>query len=399
MRVIIMRSMLLLLFVACANAILSIFATFQNDIGSRLVGSSVLLAIGCGVLLPITPKTDTQRLTPLGLTWICVVAFEVIGGLALIWGDLLFLGNTWFRSEGLALSMFIIFCGIFVTAIPLRQIENIRGPLLRIAKFTVVLIWLLTIVIAIAAALLSSGRFPDKLMGSWLTLLCGIIVALCCICGLIPGIALWRKALALIGLIATSVAIACWMYFVLSDFAKNTLLLQFAFLTSGIAAGLGILSIGPALPLGRVESRLLPWITIVTIIAGWCAASMASAPSQFYGQLLSATLVLDGCLGLTVIIFYVIGRRAGFKEWIVTGASIECPRCGKKSKFAIGEHPCSRCGFQVLIAFRDIKCARCQQDVRHIPAGNPCPECGLAVENSAANYLLAGATGTEAPSA
>ncbi len=402
-RVIVLRSMLFMLFIACSTAITSIFASFQNDLGSRLVGSSVLLAVGCAALLPMMPKSDTQRLLLTGLVWIGVVAFEVVAGLFLIWSDLLS-GASWFRSEIVSCAMLVAFVGYSAAFVPMRQLERASGPLLRISRFATVLIGLLTI--GIALALLTAGigqtaqSLTEKLMGSWFTLLCGSIVLSCCAFGLIGGSPRWRKVLAIIGVVATSIGVACWMYQVLSDFRpQDTSALRWGLFSSGIAAGIGILSIGQALPLGPVEYRLLPGITLLTTLAGWLAGSLATKNldgqfSELTGRLLAATLVLDGCLALTVVIFFVIGRRGAHKDWIVTGASLTCPRCGKRSNFAIGEHPCSRCGFHVLVAFRDEKCARCHHDVRHLPTGSPCPECGLAIENSAANYLLAGTAGT-----
>ncbi len=402
-RVIVLRSMLFMLFIACSTAITSIFASFQNDLGSRLVGSSVLLAVGCAALLPMMPKSDTQRLLLTGLVWIGVVAFEVVAGLFLIWSDLLS-GASWFRSEIVSCAMLVAFVGYSAAFVPMRQLECASGPLLRISRFATVLIGLLTI--GIALALLTAGigqtaqSLTEKLMGSWFTLLCGSIVLSCCAFGLIGGSPRWRKVLAIIGVVATSIGVACWMYQVLSDFRpQDTSALRWGLFSSGIAAGIGILSIGQALPLGPVEYRLLPGITLLTTLAGWLAGSLATKNldgqfSELTGRLLAATLVLDGCLALTVVIFFVIGRRGAHKDWIVTGASLTCPRCGKRSNFAIGEHPCSRCGFHVLVAFRDEKCARCHHDVRHLPTGSPCPECGLAIENSAANYLLAGTAGT-----
>ena len=402
-RVIVLRSMLFMLFIACSTAITSIFASFQNDLGSRLVGSSVLLAVGCAALLPMMPKSDTQRLLLTGLVWIGVVAFEVVAGLFLIWSDLLS-GASWFRSEIVSCAMLVAFVGYSAAFVPMRQLERASGPVLKLSRFATVLIGLLTI--GIALALLTAGIGPnqmqltEKLMGSWFTLLCGSIVLSCCAFGLIAGSPRWRKVLAIIGVLATSIGVACWMYQVLSDFRPEpTSALRWALVSSGIAAGIGILSIGQALPLGPVEYRLLPGITLLTTLAGWLAGSLATKNldgqfSELTGRLLAATLVLDGCLALTVVIFFVIGRRGAHKDWIVTGASLTCPRCGKRSNFAIGEHPCSRCGFHVLVAFRDEKCARCHHDVRHLPTGSPCPECGLAIENSAANYLLAGTAGT-----
>jgi len=402
-RVIVLRSMLFMLFIACSTAITSIFASFQNDLGSRLVGSSVLLAVGCAALLPMMPKSDTQRLLLTGLVWIGVVAFEVVAGLFLIWSDLLS-GASWFRSEIVSCAMLVAFVGYSAAFVPMRQLERASGPLLRISRFATVLIGLLTI--GIALALLTAGigqtaqSLTEKLMGSWFTLLCGSIVLSCCAFGLIGGSPRWRKVLAIIGVVATSIGVACWMYQVLSDFRpQDTSALRWGLFSSGIAAGIGILSIGQAQPLGPVEYRLLPGITLLTTLAGWLAGSLATKNldgqfSELTGRLLAATLVLDGCLALTVVIFFVIGRRGAHKDWIVTGASLTCPRCGKRSNFAIGEHPCSRCGFHVLVAFRDEKCARCHHDVRHLPTGSPCPECGLAIENSAANYLLAGTAGT-----
>ena len=391
-----------ILFVASATAILSIFMSFDNGLGVRMVGSSVLLAVGCALLLPITPKENTQSLFLTARFWICFVAFELLAGLLLIWQDLIS-GTSSIRSDTISCTMLVAFLGICTVIAPTRNLEIGNEKLRSISRLATWLISLLTI--GTVLALLTSGfnstpLLVEKLMSSWFTLLCSSIVLCCCACGLILGTPRWRKTIAIIGLITTSAGVACWMFGILSNFPRNSSILQLAFQTSGIAVGICIFSISQALPIGRVESRLIPWIALLTAAAGWLSGDLALpyGSTDLTERLLAATLVLDGCLGLTVIIFYVIGRRVSNKDWVVTGASLTCPRCGKKAIFSTGEHPCSRCGFHVLVAFRDENCSRCQHDVRHIPTGNPCPECGLAVENSAANYLLAGATGTETPS-
>lgn len=406
-RAILLRLMLAALFLACAAAIISIFVSIDNDLAARFIGSSVLIAVGCALVLPVMPREDAHRISLSGTVWIIVVAVEVLTALLSMWADLL--RGRLVSGESFALAMFILFFGFFAAVIPIRQLERTPGPLHRISLLATGLLGVVTT--GIVATLLFTGfsslspTLTEKLLGSWFALIGGSIVLSCCACGLIRSAPLWRRILAILGIAVTALAVICWMRLILTNFGSNMIedvaLLPWAFMASGIAVGIALLLIGKALPLGRIESRIIPWITLITIAVGWLAADVSAQKIKdaLTWRLLAATCILDACMGLTTIILYRTGRRNAAKQWSISGADLTCPRCGKKSTFSVGEHPCTHCGFQVLIAFRDIQCARCRHDVRHLPTGSPCPECGLAIENSAANYLLAGATGTDAASA
>ncbi len=390
LRAALLRAMLGALLVACASAMVSIFSWVGSDLPARFTGTTSLIAVACAIVLPVLPRDETYRFTLSGLVWIGIVGYQTTIGMILIWAELF--PSSIVCEEALGFAIGVLPFSFATILIPLKQIERSKGSHHRASVVAVSILGLITVVIE--AALLANGfvtgSFQDlgEIMLVWMILMGGGIVGSACAAGLFGTLRLWRRCAAIAGLLFTVVAVGYWIAAIYSNVAPIPHIISYAFVASGFAVALGVITIGGVLPLGRAERRLAPVLAALTAIVGLIAADFAKngAVDPWTRQLLSATVILDFCVGLAIVILYRIGRKSAGRLWSISGADLACPRCGKRSTFATGEHPCPQCGFHVLIAFRDERCARCKHDVRHLPSGNPCPECGLAVENTASSY-------------
>jgi len=409
-RALVLRCMFGSLFVACGTAILSvIFLDRSSEIPWILVGTSMVIAVACALLLPVIPRGETQPIFLSGKVWIGVIAVVSLCALVLIWGNYLSIGFT--MNQSIAFTVLIVLVEFGLVILPLKQLERAPSAITPVALLTTTLLAITVVCFSVSFLALGWSRASpgliEQLLGAWLTATCASIALSCCAYGLLRGARLWRRIVAIVGATATVVAVGCWLQLIFSPISTPfaTYILSWAFMLSSIAAASAILSSGNALALGKIESRLVPWIAVLTIVVGWLAAHVTSNSNsqttlEWDTRLLNASAILGACLGLTVILLHRTSQRSATKSWKVVGAEVNCPRCGKKSTFSSGRNPCRSCGFEVLLAFRDAKCARCHYDVRVVRADDPapaCPECGLAIERSADNYLAAGAaSGTSA---
>lgn len=398
------------LFVACGTAIISIIFLSQSiEIPWMLAGTSMIIAIACALLLPVIPRGDTQPIFLGGKVWIGVIAFESLLMLVMLWADYFNVGFWIFQP--IAFTVMIVIVGFGLIILPLKQLERAPSAITPVALLATTLLAITAVCFSATFLALGWSRgssgLIEQLLGAWLTATCASIALSCCASGLLRGARLWRRIVAIAGAAATIIAVGCWLQFIFSSFSSASIsnTLFWAFMLSGIAAASAILSIGNALALDKIESRFIPCIAALTIAVGWLAAHAASNSNSqnrldWNTRLLIASAILDACLGLTVILLHRTTQRSATKSWVVVGAEVNCPRCGKKSTFSSGRTPCRSCGFEVLLAFRDAKCARCHHDVRVVRTEDPapaCPECGLAIERSADNYLATGAaSGTSA---
>ncbi len=392
--------MLCFLILAALGGVASVF--FPTDMGGRLIGSSCVVAVGSALFLPVLPRRDGYQLLLTGRVWLGVVSLIALGGLVLIWNDVV--GRP-VREETVGVSQAILVLAMIASITPLvlfeRSIVKFRG----VCKASLIITGSAT-GLCIGAILLSnisgglSGNRLAEVFLEWLVVVVGGIAGVSCATGWIARKGGWHGIIPLVGIAATLASIAFWQ----NPIFKSTSgvvppdELSNAFLLTGLAVGIAIHSIAVPMQLGRIERRLIPSIALCAVLMG-VIASLVARPDYdtgdgFYlARVLVALTIVEGCLVLTLIVLWQLGRRA-VRPFTISGAEVTCPRCGKRSTFAPGESPCSTCGFRVLIAFRDICCAKCKHDVRTLEPGHPCPECGHEVERSIERYFTAGAAGS-----
>ena len=401
LRTTVLRSMLCFLILAAVGGVGSLF--IPTSFGVRMVFTSAIIAVASALFIPVLPKREGYAVLLSGRVWMTIVTLIALGGIALAWNDLI--GRP-FDEEVIIISQTLLFLGMFAAIIPLKLLEHSAVRLRSVALGSVLFTGGSTLVIigALFSSNLSGGissNFRGNLFGEWAVLVLGGIAAAACFAGWVAGAKGLRGILPIAGIVATVICAAFWQPIVLDATINQAVPAAFSYplLSTGISVGLALYSLGTALALGRIERRLLPVIALLAMVMGGIASAMTTAPKTTQwlsidqlGRMLAAVSIVEGCLALAVVVLWQLGRRAS-RPWVITGAEITCPRCGKRSTFETGESPCKTCGFRVLIAFRDANCARCQHDVRTLEMGHPCPECGLDVERSCESYLATGATG------
>lgn len=408
MRLLVLRSMLGFLFAAAGLGIFSVF--FPTQFGVKMLGTSIVIAVASGLFIPVMPRRDAHTILMSGKVWMVVVALEALSAITLIWDSVI---NLAMNEATILISQAILFCAMIAAIVPLKLIERSAGKYRRIELASLIVTGGGTMIIIGALLVLDfTGNVSSKLQGrlfeEWWVLVLGGLVAVACAAGWVGRRSTFHKYVASLGFATTILSIGLWQgaVYSITPTGVEPVLLAPSLLSTGIAVGLGIYSIGALLPLGRIEGRLLPLISFFSIAIGVLGALLARIPPmtavsvESTTRVLAAVSIVEVCLVLTVIVLWRLGRRA-VRPFTILGSDLTCPRCGKRSTFATGENPCGNCGFLVLLAFRDVTCSRCKHDVRALETGHPCPECGLEVERTAENYLAAGtsgATGTATPS-
>lgn len=391
--------MLGFLTVAGLLGVASVFS--PTDFGGRMVGSSCVVALACALFLPVLPRREGYALLLSGKVWMVVVVLIALGGLALIWNDTI--GRP-MREETIAMSQVLLALGMFAAITPLKVLEHSVGKFRPVCKASLLITGGVT-GLCIGALLFSnfaggfSGNRIGELFSEWLVLVVGGIAGVACAAGWIGRRQGTRGIVPIVGIVVIIACIASWQEVIFHSWAGGVppLGLKYALLLTGLSVAIAIHSIAVPMPLGRIERRLIPYIAIGAALMGVLAFLLARDVDDwnvnfYYGRILAAVGIVEACLVLTLGVLWQLGRRA-VRPWTVSGAEVTCPRCGKRSNFAIGESPCSTCGFRVLIAFRDVCCAKCKHDVRTLEPGHPCPECGHEVERSSERYLNAGTAG------
>ncbi len=383
--------MLLCLFAAAGLGIVSVFS--QSAFGGRSISTSIVIAIACALSIGALPRRDGQSVLISGRVWITVVALEALASLLLIWDRVLF-GVLTAVTETILVSQGILVLGMICAIIPLKLLENSPGKFRKVELGSLGVTGvttLLTIGAMNVAAIRgnTASTLVAQLFFDWFVLVVGGVVGAACAAGWVGGISAFHKALAILGMVFAVASALLWQVPVFSDWQQPApWLVAPALLTAGLALGAAAYSIGSLIVLGSIERRLVPIISILAVVIGALGALLTNAAElspvtlQRIGRVLTALSIVEGCLALTVIVLWRLGRKSS-QPWNIAGAEVACPRCGKRSHFTTGESPCGNCGLRVLIGFRDVTCARCKHDVRGLEVGHACPECGLAVEQSA----------------
>lgn len=385
------------LFVACATAVATILFSIDSNVAGPCIASSFMIAVACAAMLPMMPRRDEFRFRISGIVWIVAMSTDALLGIFLIWEDFLSLRVSDFECT--AAAMFILFAGTCVVIVPLRHMEATNGPVRRVAMFSSIAIGLVTLSMVAVMLVNSVTRIGslqvDEGIGYWAALMGASVTIGAASCGLIPGVATWRRVISWIGIVAAVLVAGGWMQIIRANPPMTDPIYSWEFLGAGVCGGVAIYSVGRVLQLGRLEGALIPYIAFLTVVSGVLAsrAVVIQNADSWVARSLFATLLIEGCLALTVIILYRIGRKATLRDWQISGAEVACPRCGKRGHFGIGEHACKECSCRILLAFRDTKCPKCHHDVQQLQPGRPCPECGVQPERSAGNYFVAGATG------
>jgi hypothetical protein len=406
MRAIVLRVMLGALGLA---ALFGVMAIFMDGIipAGRLLGTSLTIAIGSAMLLPVSATSAARRFSPLAMVWTAYVGI----------GALLVITAIWYRGPvGLGWGMELpagswigYGLGAMIVAVgPLTRRNVGMDRSYRTAES--VALW--GAGVSFGAAFLMQMSFGTGMGGEWtvasyLIMLATTVVMAICAMGLrhpparpsrdviAPGPA--DRGLAWIGIAATGVASILWLWLTLDEMkpfgsgsGPGLLLPQETHLSVASAAStLGVCS-GLWLMLATFHlkgmTRILRHLIVIctacagAIVTAELAGLVHDSMREFLlSRMLAALLVVDACAILAAVVLLRIGRSSGpsgDRTRPVSLARMTCPRCQRPHMALRGESACSECGLVMLLDFRDDTCPACSYDLRALPPGSPCPECG-----------------------
>ena len=406
LRAIILRVMLGALGLAALFGVTAIFTDGLIPAG-RLLGTSITIAVGSGMLLPVSANNAARRFSPLAMVWTGYVGI----------GALLVIAAIWYRGPvGLGWGMELpagswigYGLGAMIVAVgPLTRRNVAMDRTYRMAES--VALW--GAGIAFGAAFMMQMAFGTGIGGefalaSYFILLGTAVVAALCAMGLrstpqrpmrdavIPGPA--DRALAAIGLLATGTATMLWLWYAFHEIrplgsgGDSMLMLPDRLHVAGATASstfalcAGLWLILATFPLKGATRLLRHAIVACTACAGAIVTAefmdvMWSDWRDFMlERVLAALLIVDACSILAAVVLLRIGKASGpasDRARPVATSRLTCPRCQRPHVATRGESACGECGLVFLLEFRDDRCPACTYDLRALPPGSPCPECG-----------------------
>lgn len=393
-----LRLMLVALAASALMAIVSIYA--DTRIAWRIMGSTILAAVTCGLMIPVAPREGTSGMDLLQRTVFgyLVIAFAV--SMVMTWdlssdrrGESLFwiwmmvgvpsltiavmaLRNRRREDRSLALAERVAITGAYATMAITTAVDLIAfSPYAGIEESLLVgFACVGGTVVASCSAIgqrrvslerlmpLPSPAQSDRALGS-LGIWTGIAWTVLSIISVFERAASWsagmptsQSQLLPIAVMSMTVALPCaiWCGLGISR-------------VTGFARYLRHSSAASALALGVV-------LSYVNMATAWFGETFRG---DTVGRLIGALIVvgISSLLAAFVTMRLSMGRRIAAEpieslDWI-------CPRCATRTTIAMGEHSCAGCGLCVQIDLRDDRCPACAYDLRGQPAGaSTCPECG-----------------------
>ena len=407
MRAIVLRVMLGALGLAALFGVTAVFTDGLIPAG-RLLGTSLTIAIGSAMLLPVSATNAARRFSPLATVWTGYVGI----------GALLVITAIWYRGPiGLGWGMELpagcwigYGLGAMMVAVgPLARRQVGMDRTYRTAES--VALWGAGISFGFGFMVQMSfgtGRGGEWAIACYFILLGTTVVAAICAMGLRqppakpardavpPGPA--DRWLAWVGIAATGAASFLWLWLMLeaikpfggsgggSDLLldeRDHIALSTAMTTLALCSGLWLML--TTFPLKGL-TRLLRHAIVA------CTACAGAIVTAYFGdalwpdwrdfmidRLLAALLIVDACAILAAVVLLRIGRSSGpsgDRTRPVSLARMTCPRCQRPHMAPRGESACGECGLVMLLEFRDDTCPACSYDLRALPPGSPCPECG-----------------------
>ena len=401
-RQIVLRTMLVVLGIATALSIYSIFA--GSDVSWRIVGTAFTLAVAIGLIVPCVPGDAGQRTDMLQRTLIGHWLFggTLVGGA--IWFDM-GLSPFWTR-EWLWIWMWLGNPAILVAALAMRHRRKQERALAR-AETIAIVGAMASAAAGLAIGTLTGARGIESSMGLGFTLLCGTVMMAMSAFGLrtpstdrfsrMPDRSKAGAAIGLVGVAAAGVwCVLCAVEVIESSlvavggafnppFEATSTRWLICIAAASVSVPCGIASV---LGISRIQGPLR-WIGRFAIASAACLGglnafqALASIGSfqvwqdPLVRQLNGALVVSSAAALVASLVVMRINRGRIIADEPINRLDWTCPRCALKSQIAPGNHTCASCGLFASIMLRDDRCPKCGYDLHAQPADAPhCPECG-----------------------
>jgi predicted RNA-binding Zn-ribbon protein involved in translation (DUF1610 family) len=192
-------------------------------------------------------------------------------------------------------------------------------------------------------------------------------------------------------LVAVAIAAAMSLLMIWTTDAFGETYFKATALAGLVAIGLSHVSMLALARLRRTHelARIVTVVMIAALVAvlSWLILSDGAGAEGGLVQIVGVLAIVVGAGSITVPILH---RVAGVhddqrREEIATAArevSLNCPRCGRAQRVALGRSKCAGCGLAITVEIEEEHCPKCGYMTYGLP-GNVCPECGTALAGSA----------------
>lgn len=400
-RQIVLRLMLVILGIAAALAIYSIFQS--SETAWRIVGTAFTLAVTIGLIVPFVPADAGQRVDLLQRT---VIGHWTLGGglvIGMIWTDMLIGRSS--TEELLGIWVFAGNPALLVAAIAMRSRRKQDRSLARAENIAIIGAFASFGAAVLVEQLVNTRGLEEGLQLGFI-LLGGTVMMAMSAFGLrtpstdrfaqIPDPSKIDTVIAAIGVCTAG----AWSVFGALEVISDALNAPGGFRTTmdaasdlwlaGVAAAAVSLPCGIASILGisRVQGPMR-WVGWFAIASAGCLGALNAYQSimaivsfeQWRNPVISqvnGALVISSAVALVAsLVVMRLNRGRAIVDGAIDRLDWICPRCAVKAQIEPGEHTCTGCGLSVAIALRDDRCPKCGYDLHAQPLdARNCPECG-----------------------
>lgn len=405
-RTIFLRLMLWSLGLAAVGGVFVVL-TQRTGLAWRTVGTGLLSAVACALLIPASLMGDRKKTRAAGLLGMGTVVLDYVLVLAIIWEvpRRLTLGGLADEILGTAGLLAI---GAAVVMIWLRLLHERSWVIASQLGMGFTVGGLGAFLVQLWSPYNFWGKNYAWVETGWAILACGLLAMLASV-GLGAEV---RRPWRALGVAASAVALAMWTFEVWVGRGSD---LGFAVFTGCLCCAAVVAHANMVLyaPGGSSDK----WVRMATIAAALLTACLIEAvvvkhrffagPWQpnlgrgpfawdFLERLSTATGIVAGCGTLAVAVLARVHRgvdtegiAAGFTE-----LTIICPRCRKKQLLGVGDSACSDCKLRISIRVEEPRCITCGYLLYKLTSDR-CPECGTPIGTDP----QAGRTVTEAEAA
>lgn len=400
-RQIVLRLMLVILGIAAALAIYSIFQS--SETAWRIVGTAFTLAVTIGLIVPFVPADAGQRVDLLQRT---VIGHWTLGGglvIGMIWTDMLIGRSS--TEELLGIWVFAGNPALLVAAIAMRSRRKQDRSLARAENIAIIGAFASFGAAVLVEQLVNTRGLEEGLQLGFIFLGGTVMMAMSAF-GLrtpstdrfaqIPDPSKIDTVIAAIGVCTAG----AWSVFGALEVISDALNAPGGFRTTmdaasdlwlaGVAAAAVSLPCGIASILGisRVQGPMR-WVGRFAIASAGCLGALNAYQSimaivsfeQWRNPVISqvnGALVISSAVALVAsLVVMRLNRGRAIVDGAIDRLDWICPRCAVKAQIEPGEHTCTGCGLSVAIALRDDRCPKCGYDLHAQPLdARNCPECG-----------------------
>lgn len=370
-----LHAMLWSLAFAAAAGVTSVLFSLGDLVG-RLVGTGLISAAGCGLLILLSAVAERERARAAALAGMAAVIGEFVLAMLLIWKVPSALFGLHIEEE-LAFTMVNAtwFGAVFMLVLRLRATTPARvGATVGLYCAPV------AFAICLAAVWSNNYRLEDDLYSTGGALLVGGGLVMLALIGPVRALRVWWR---LAGIASAAIVLAMWLWSVWIGRGEPLGEVIFAmFLTAGCLVGHASLALlTPLTPrqrwllVGTIASAIATGVAIDVLVVN--EVLLLRRQNEFIVQLAAAGGILASCGSLALCVLARMNRRMKTASDApdLGELAATCPRCQRKQTLHAGRNACAACGLIIEVRLEEPRCAGCGY-VLYGAEVRRCPECG-----------------------